>query len=98
MFNATPVLGKDKSRWPIGNATETKRHATVTIFAGLAAWLADMSHGAGECLFMSCDEEACWRGWEITPLCGGLGRRYRDPRFNARRTDARHPGALDGES
>ena len=26
MFNATPVLGKDKTRWPIGNATETKSH------------------------------------------------------------------------
>ena len=47
---------------------------------------------------MSCDEEACWRGWEITPLCGGLGRRYRDPRFDARRTDARHLDTLDGES
>jgi hypothetical protein len=98
MFNATPVLGKDKTRWPIGNATDTKRHGTVTIFAGLAAWPADVSHRAGERLFMSCDEEACWRGWEITPLWGGLGRRYRDPRFSARRTDAGHPGTLDGDS
>ncbi|HEX3964705.1 MAG TPA: hypothetical protein VHZ03_50015 [Trebonia sp.] len=98
MFNATPVLGKDKTSWPIGNATETKGHSRVTIFAGLAAWLGDLRHRAGERLFMSCDEEACWRGWEITELCGSLGRRYRDPHFDARRTDARHLDTLDGES
>lgn len=90
MFNGTPVLGKDKTRWPISNATETKSHAVATFFAGLAAWLADILCHVGERLFLSCDEEAYWRGWEITPLRGGLGRSYRDPRF-----DARHLNALD---
>ena len=87
-FQGSP---EDKTRWPISKATETKGHA-VTIFAGLAAWLADILCHVGERLFLSCDEEAYWRGWEITPLRGGLGRSYRDPRF-----DARHLGTLDEE-
>src|SRR5258708_2902195 len=95
MLNATPVLGKDKTRWPIGNATETKSHSKVAIFAGLAAWLGDMRHRAGERLFMSCDEEACWRGWEGNQLRGGRGRRDRAPPFHARRADARHLATLD---
>jgi hypothetical protein len=98
MFHATPVLGKDKTRWPIGNATVTKSHPSAAIFAGLAAWAAAICHRVGERLFMSCDEEACWRGWEITELCGGLGRSYRDPRFNARRPHTPHFESLDGES
>lgn len=34
---------------------------------------------------MSADEEAHWRGWQITQLWGGLGRVYRDPRFDTLR-------------
>jgi hypothetical protein len=98
MINPTPVLPKDKTRWPISNATETKSNAAVAIFAGLAAWFAGILCRAGERLFLSCDEEACWRGWEITPLYGGLGRSYRDPRFDARRLDAQQLNALDEES
>jgi hypothetical protein len=30
---------------------------------------------------MSIDEEAYWRGWQITARCGGLSRAYRDHRF-----------------
>jgi hypothetical protein len=30
---------------------------------------------------MSGDEEAYWRGWQITTFQGGLGRGYRDARF-----------------
>ena len=97
MFNGTPVLRKDKTRWPIGNATETKSHAAVTILAGPAAWLAGILRRTGERLFLTCDEEANWRGWEITPLYGGLGRSYRDPRFDAQRPDARQLDTLDGE-
>jgi DnaJ-class molecular chaperone len=28
------------------------------------------------------DTEACWRGWQITKTHCGLGRRYRDLRFD----------------
>jgi hypothetical protein len=47
----------------------------------LAAWLADVPQWIGTRLFMSGEEEAYWRGWQITRLRGGLGRGYRDARF-----------------
>jgi hypothetical protein len=34
-------------------------------------------------LFAVNDAEADWRGWETINSYGGLGRRYRDPRFDA---------------
>jgi hypothetical protein len=49
-----------------------------------AAWLTDIPYRIGGRLFLGCDEEACWRGWEITRTRDGLARRYRDPRFDAR--------------
>ena len=48
------------------------------------AWLTEIPHRVGTRLFLACDEEAYWRGWEITPTCGGLSRSYRDSRFDAR--------------
>jgi hypothetical protein len=33
-------------------------------------------------LFAVNDAEANWRGWEVINAYGGLGRRYRDPRFD----------------
>jgi hypothetical protein len=49
---------------------------------GISAWLADIPRRIGDRLFLDRDEEAYWRGWQVTPLHGGLGRRYRDPRFD----------------
>jgi hypothetical protein len=58
----------------------------VSCIAALACWLKDVlkdsSRRAGERLFMSADEEAHWRGWQIAQLWGGLSRIYRDPRFD----------------
>jgi hypothetical protein len=48
------------------------------------AWLADIPRQIGERLFLVSDEEACWRGWRVTRIHGGLGRGYRDPRFGNR--------------
>ncbi len=55
--------------------------------AGLAAavllsWLAYIPRRLGDRLFTWNDTEAYWRGWQITKVHGGLGRRYRDPRFD----------------
>ena len=36
----------------------------------------------GDRLFAANDAEAQWRGWQIEPRRAGLGRRYRDPRFD----------------
>ena len=61
----------------------------VTSMAALTCWLVDalkdIPRRAGERLFMSADEEAHWRGWQITQVWGGLGRVYRDPRFDTLR-------------
>ena len=55
--------------------------------AGLAAvllsWLAYIPRRRGDHLFSWNDTEAYWRGWQITKVHGGFGRRYRDPRFDA---------------
>jgi hypothetical protein len=44
----------------------------------LAAWPRRMC----DRLFAINDAEAYWRGWQITRVHGGLGRRYRDPAFD----------------
>ena len=36
----------------------------------------------GDRLFAADDAQARGRGWQVTVRCGGLGRRYRDPRFD----------------
>jgi len=72
----------------MSNLAETKSNPGAT-FAG---WLADVTRRIGERLFMACDEEANWRGWEITALAGGLGRRYRDSRFDCLHPGQQHPG------
>ena len=51
--------------------------------AGLmAAWLAGLPRRAGRRLFAMNDLEAGWRGWQVIELRGGLGRQYRDHRFD----------------
>jgi hypothetical protein len=50
--------------------------------ASLAGWLVSLPHRAGARLFAMNDTEAGWRGWEVTELHGGLGRSYRDSRFD----------------
>ena len=88
MVHGTPLLPKDNPPWPSGNAAEPISPWTPCIqdrprnpIAAIGAWLADVPQRIGTCLFMSGDEEAYWRGWQITRLHGGLGRAYRDARF-----------------
>lgn len=47
------------------------------------SWLAAIPRRLGDRLFAMNDTEAYWRGWQIITTHGGLGRRYRDPRFGA---------------
>jgi hypothetical protein len=56
------------------------RLCRVLLTAGgiLFGWLARV----GDRLFTANDNEAYWRGWQITRVHGGLGRRYRDPIFD----------------
>ena len=48
----------------------------------LLSWLAAIPRRLGDRLFAMNDAEAYWRNWQITRTHGGLGRRYRDPRFD----------------
>jgi hypothetical protein len=57
-------------------------------FAGIVlSWLIGLPRRAGARLFDMNDQEAGWRGWQVTETWGGLGRQYRDPRFDALRLD-----------
>src|SRR5450756_2652577 len=104
---------KDNPRWGISNAIETIRvpgaHlATIgTGYGVIVAWLIGVPRRAGRHLFAMKDEEAPWHRWQVTETLGGLGRQYRDPRFDALKVDEslrRHeipegaigPGAING--
>jgi hypothetical protein len=52
-----------------------------------AAWLIGLPRRAGRRLFAMNDAEAGWRGWQVTETFGGLGRRYRDARWDALAAD-----------
>jgi hypothetical protein len=90
VFNGTNMLGKDKSRWPISNTLETKTvpDAIRSGCSVLIAWLIGLPRRAGRRLFASQDTEAGWRRWQVTEKFRGLGRQYRDPLFDALKTDA----------
>jgi hypothetical protein len=45
-------------------------------------YLANLPGRIGDRLFAMNDAEAGWRGWQAINAYGGLGRRYRDPRFD----------------
>jgi hypothetical protein len=49
----------------------------------LLGWLAALPRRLGDRLFVMNDAEAYWRSWQTIRTHGGLGRRYREPRFDA---------------
>jgi len=58
----------------------------TAVVAGLLALAADylttLPRRIGNRLFAMNDAEAGWSGWQAINAYGGLGRRYRDPRFD----------------
>jgi hypothetical protein len=74
------------------------RNAAELAFAVLSSWLAYIPRRLGDHLFAMNDTEAYWRGWQITKVHGGLGRSYRDPRFDTFSPcpDCQGTGALAG--
>ena len=48
----------------------------------MLSWLAALPGRLGDRLFAANDTEAYWSDWQITKTHGGLGRSYRDPRFD----------------
>jgi hypothetical protein len=57
--------------------------ALATAGLVLLSWLVSLLRSPGDRLFAMNDTEAYWRDWQIVRIYGGLGRRYRDPRFDA---------------
>ncbi len=66
---------------PVSAAAAALRDAA----ASCLTWLANLPRRVGSHLFAGNDEEARWRGWQVTELAGGLARQYRDPRFDTLR-------------
>ena len=60
----------------------------VRAIGGIAvSWLIGLPRRAGSRLYAMNDKEAGWHGWQVTETWGGLGRQYRDARFDALRLD-----------
>jgi hypothetical protein len=72
---------------PSGLARENKARSRIT------RWLASLIAVAGGRLFGAGDAAAVQHGWQITVRRGGLGRGYRDPRFDALRACPRCHGS-----
>jgi hypothetical protein len=86
MFNISNFLSQDN---PCPTTAQVVRPAVDTWTAVVAALLLQATErlGAlprriGNRLFAMNDAEASWRGWQAINAYGGLGRRYRDPRFD----------------
>jgi hypothetical protein len=93
VINFTNITCQDNPPWPpagpAARSIEPPRRTGSRIgnIVGLAAavllsWLAYIPRRLGDRLFTWNDSEAYWHGWQITKVHGGLGRRYRDPRFD----------------
>lgn len=64
----------------------TSHARKIQVRIHLVNWLAALAERAGTRLFARDDVFAIQHGWQITRRHGGLGRRYRDPRFDGLRT------------
>ena len=69
------------------------REALTRVAAVALDWLAYLLRRWGDRWFAMNDTEAYWRGWQITKTHGGLGRRYRDLRFDTLTACAQCAGA-----
>jgi len=93
VINITNITCQDNPPWPPGEPTgrpverAQRIGGRVADMVGLAAavllsWLAYIPRRLGDHLFTWNDSEAYWHGWQITKVHCGLGRRYRDLRFD----------------
>jgi len=68
---------------PAADAAGGHALSAVTVVGRLLlSWLAALPGRLGDWLFAANDTEAYWNDWQITKTRGGLGRSYRDPRFD----------------
>lgn len=69
--------------WHRRNLLDSSLRAPDTTLPAFSAWLARCHQNLGARLFRIEDAQARMHGWQITPIKGGFGRRYRDPRFDS---------------
>ena len=75
-----------------GGRPAGSRVRDALVFVMGVDWLAYRLRRWGDRWFAMNDTEAYWRGWQITRTHAGLGRRYRDIRFDNRgETDRADP-------
>ncbi len=91
MINISNYTSKDNPSWSAVQVAVTTTEVTDRAsgrplgvhIRNLLDRLADLPRRWGDRWFAMNDAEAEWRGWQMTRVHGGLGRRYRDPRFAA---------------
>ena len=77
-----------------GRSARTRLRDGLVLAVGVALdWLAYSLRRCGARWFTMNDTEAYWWGWQITKTLAGLGRRYRDTRFETLAACARCAGA-----
>jgi hypothetical protein len=88
--SASPLLTTVVTTWdrPSDGDDPVRIGGRVRSLGGFVlSWLIGLPRRAGSRLYAKNDEEAGWRGWQVTETFGGLGRSYRDARFDALRLD-----------
>jgi hypothetical protein len=77
-----------------GRSAGTRFRDGLALAVGVALdWLGYFLRRWSDRWFAMNDTEAYWRGWQITKTQGGLGRRYRDTRFDTLASCPRCAGA-----
>jgi hypothetical protein len=85
VINIINFTCNDNPPWPPGDSAGRPPRPAPPLDQAVAvvlSWLAFIPRRLGDYLFTMNDNEAYWRGWQITKTHGGLGRRYRDPLFD----------------
>jgi hypothetical protein len=91
---AAPGLPGARGQIAFRGRRRSFRFGGVALAAGVALdWLAYFTRRWADRRFAICDTEAYWWCWQITKTLGGLGRRYRDLRFDTVAACARCAGA-----
>jgi hypothetical protein len=82
---------------PPGRSAKSRIWYGLVLAVGVALdWVAYLLRRWGDRWFAMNDTEAYWWGWQITKTFGGLGRRYRDIRFDTLAACVRCAGAGAG--
>ena len=83
LWQAIPRTG---ARGPLDRLAALAAAVRTTVVIS-SAWLAGLPRRLGSRWYAMNDEEARWHHWQVTETFGGLGRQYRDPRFDALKPD-----------